>query len=741
MARHDTFFARSAAGPRTRAPRRHARARAIAALLAGLSAQALWAQDSSPAQRITVTGSRGQQPAGIAGFGDLPLSQLPLSASVITRSQLADAGIFSLGDLTRLDAAINDAYNAPGYVNQLAVRGFTLDNRFNVRRDGLPINAETVIPSGNKQAVELLKGTSGLQAGTSAPGGLMNLVVKRPGGRIREAGLGWIQDGTVEATLDLGDRAGTDGLFGWRLNASGARLDPQTFGARGHRGLAAAAVDLRLPGALVEAEFEWSRQSQPSTPGFSLLGDRLPDARTIDPRLNLNNQPWSLPVVFEGRTGSLRVTHDLGAQTEWIVHAMRQRLDTDDRIAFPFGCDAEGRYDRYCSNGSFDLYDFRSEGERRTTDALSTSLRTQGRWGGWQHRLSGGVLWSRHQARFDRQAYNWAGVGTVDGRTVVPAAPDLTDENTNRDERSTELHLQDAVTLTPDTSLWLGARHTRLERESVRTDGSRATRYSQSFTTPWIALSHQLQGQPGGRGTAVYASWGQGVESEVTPNRSRYVNRGEALPALKSRQLELGLKHRAGPWDTRLALFDIERPVWSDIHAGSGVPAQDDCSDADPCVRRADGVARHRGLEAEAEWQQGPVSLRASALWLQARRQGAADTAINGLRPTNVPARSLKLQGAWNLAQVPGLALLAFVTHEGARRVTPDNRVATPGWTRLDLGARWSGPWAGHHWLLRAGLDNATDRRAWQEAPFQYGHAYLYPLAPRTWRLSAETRF
>ena len=36
------------------------------------------------------------------------------------------------------------------------------------------------------------------------------------------------------------------------------------------------------------------------------------------------------------------------------------------------------------------------------------------------------------------------------------------------------------------------------------------------------------------------------------------------------------------------------------------------------------------------------------------------------------------------------------------------------------------------------GVDNIADRRAWQEAPYQFDHAYLYPLAPRSLRISAQ---
>jgi iron complex outermembrane recepter protein len=158
------------------------------------------------------------------------------------------------------------------------------------------------------------------------------------------------------------------------------------------------------------------------------------------------------------------------------------------------------------------------------------------------------------------------------------------------------------------------------------------------------------------------------------------------------------------------------------------------------CTRQRSGTQRHRGLEADAEWSAGAVSLRASAMLLQARVEDALDAAQNGLQPTNVPARTLKLQAAYSLPGVQGLSLLAFVSHEGTRKVTPDNSIGTPGWTRLDLGARYATRWAGLATTWRLGVDNATDRRAWKEAPFQFGHAYLYPLPARQWHASVEVK-
>ncbi|MBL0086559.1 MAG: TonB-dependent receptor [Ideonella sp.] len=693
---------------------------ALAAALAAWPTLAT-AQEVAP-QAVTVTGRSSANAAGIAGFGDVPLYRSPFSATVITTGQLSDAGISGLGDLTRLDAGTTDAYNAPGYWGMLAVRGFTLDPQFNYRRDGLPINAETMLPLTNKQGLELLKGTSGLQAGTSAPGGLLNLVVKRPAGHLRNLSLGWAEQDTRSFAIDLGDG---DAQLGWRVNAEYTHLRPSTFDSRGHRNLLALAVDAQpIQGTLLEAEFEHSAQQQPSTPGISLLGPRLPDAASIDPRTNLNIQAWRLPVVMQGNTGSLRLTQTLSTDLQFSAHAMRQRLGTDDRIAFPFGCSAEDNYTRYCSDGSFDLYDFRSEGERRTTEAMDLAINGKAMLAGMEHRYSVGLLRSRFTARFNRQAYNWVGVGTLDGLSLTPPDPSLSDENTHRDERSNEWRLQDAVSITREASAWFGLRHSALDRRSVRTDGSRATAYTQSFTTPWLALSHAV----GPHGMA-YTSWGEGVESAVAPGRSRYTNAGQALPAMKSRQVEAGYKHHGTALDWNLAAFDIRHPEWIDMGT---------CDVAGSCMRTLDGASRHRGIEADAEWRSGPWSLRGSAMLLKARREGAADASANGARPTNVPGSSLKAQAAFNVAAVPGLALMGFITREGNRMVVPDNSVQTPGWTRIDVDARYTQRLGTNTIVWRAGIDNLANARAWKEAPFQYGHTYLYPLAPRGAHLSAQ---
>jgi iron complex outermembrane recepter protein len=687
------------------------------------------AAQTTELQPITVTG-RATPVVGIGGWGDTPLAKTPLQASVFGSEQLKDGGVQRLSDLTSFDPAVSDAYNAEGYWDFLTVRGYVIDNRFNFRRDGLPINAETSIPLDNKSRIEILKGTSGMQAGTSAPGGLVNYVVKRPlDAPLRSAFVEWRQPGTVTGALDLSQRFGADNAFGVRLTAAAAHLDPQVRSSRGNRHSFALAADWRASTeTLLEAELETSHRSQPSQPGFSMLGDVVPSAG--DPRLSLNNQPWSLPVVFDATTASLRWQQKLGADWRFVAHAARQQLTTDDRLAFPFGCtdpnpapDGTHYPDRYCPSGTFDLYDFRSEHERRRTDALDLSLQGKLRTGPIGHALTVGVQQSRVRNRFERQAYNYVGTGNIEGTLATLPDPSLTDENTNRDERSTELYARDAIAFNEQFTAWLGLRHTRLQRESVRTDGSRPTDYPASFTTPSIALSYAFA-----RDQLVYASWGRGVESNVVPNRSRYTNASDVFTT-KSRQVELGLKGESAAFEWNLAAFDVQRPRTQDFGT---------CDLADTCTTRLDGSAHHRGIEASGAWREGPWSLRGGAQWLRARVEGSAAAALEGQRPTNVPARTVKLQAAYDVHALRGLNLQAGLVHESDRIVLPDNSASIPAWTRFDAALRYETRLAGAQTTWRAGIDNLFDKRAWRESPYQFSHVYLYPLAPRTLRFSVQ---
>ncbi|CAN7643447.1 TonB-dependent siderophore receptor [Pseudorhodoferax sp. LjRoot39] len=706
------------------------RPHALAGAVAVLFASATGAQTTAPTlPTVRVEASQQAPQADITGFGDQPLKELPISATVVDAQALQSSGARRLADLTQFDASVTDAYNSPGYWDYLSIRGFTLDNRFNYRREGLPISAETSIPLDNKERIEILKGTSGIQAGTSAPGGLVNYVVKRPTEKdLRSATVEVSGRGGVLGAIDLGGRFGVDRVFGYRFNVAHETLRPRIDDLDGRRSLVALATDWRVGrDTVVEAEVEWSHKSQPSQAGYSLLGNRL--APVPSPHLNLNNQPWSQPSVFGALTGTLRIEQALNADWRWSAQVGQQRLKTDDRLAYAFGCSAENIWDRYCSDGTFDMSDFRSENEQRRLTAAQVKLKGRLATGSAQHDLAFGVLGSRLRNRFENQTYQPVGIGNVDGTAITPANPVPNDQSTNRDERSLEFSAQDTIRWSPQWTTWMGLRHTRLHRESIRTlldanSEPSPTDYDASLTTPWIAQGYQFADGP-----LLYASYGEGVESHLVPNRSRYLNPGVALPVRKSRQWELGAKGGDDAWNWQLAWFRIVRPMTN----------IDTCSTG--CTGAYDGEAVHQGLEGTLGWRGGPWRLDGGATALDAKRRGSADASLNGTRPVNVPKLVLRGRASYTVASIPGLALDGTVVHEGRRSVLPDASIELPSWTRVDAALRYATKLGGTatHWTL--GVENLFDRRYYKESPTQFGHVYLFTGAPRTLRLAMQADF
>lgn len=696
--------------------------------------------DASTLPSVGVTAAaKRQAKASIAGLGDGPAWQQPVQAQTFSEEMLKDAQVTRLADLTKLDASVTDSYNSVGYWDYLSVRGFTLDNGYNYRREGLPVSAETRFPLENKASLEVLKGTSGLQSGVSAPGGLVNLLVKRPDGRVRSAGVSIDNAGEVRTQIDLGDRFGQQAEFGLRVNAAVAKLNTHFDNTEGHSRLLAAAGDWRLSkDTLIEAEIEHSYTSQPTLAGMSLLGTALPSARAYSRNLNLNNQPWSQPVEMAGTTGTVRWTQTLNSDWKSVVTYGEQHLRMNDRMAFPFGWTdygdpADGNDDAYYYNfkddGTFDLYDYRSENEKRLTRSLKGELIGSVTLAGMRHDLRLEWLRSLYSTDLKPQAYNYAGeMNLSQPYAPQPADPTMNDASPNRWERTTELALQDTIHLAQDWKAWIGLRHTRLNRYSVETDGDKDIRIEQSLNTPWAALGWTFAPK-----TQAYVSWGEGLETKAAPRlmEDALDNSGQVLPALKSRQIELGVKGQyahegvSALWGTNV--FEIRRPQAETV--GN--------------TYQLDGDARHRGVEGFWQGRMGAWGLGGSAMFIDAERRGSQLGGVNGKNPVNVPEHAIKLSGSYTFGAPWVLALQADVVHEGPRWVDATNTLRLPSWTRLDLGVRAVQPLSDQRSVTwRLGVTNAFNKRAWREAPSMFGgHTYLFQMRERTVTASAQIDF
>ncbi|PUE55354.1 TonB-dependent siderophore receptor [Limnohabitans parvus] len=692
------------------------------------SAVALLAVGSAHAQNLAEITITDMAPSQVSGFGDVPLSKAPFSAVSIDQKTLQDIGAQRVSDALRLDASVADSYNSPAYWDMLSVRGYTLDNRYNYRREGLPISAETMISMDNKERIELFKGTSGIQAGTSAPGGLVNYVVKRPPSAkdetIRSVSASYGPGQSSSTGLDLGGRFGQDQTLGYRLNVAYEDLDPYIKNTEGHRKLLALAMDWRItPDSRLEWEIERSERQQFGVNGYSLWDGATGLPPVVDSKTNLTRQSWSVPGIFAATTGSIRFKQNLDGGWLWSTQYGAQQLRTDDRLTFAFGCG--GSCNRFYADGSFDVYDYRSDNERRLTEALQTSLAGQLQLAGLTHNLTFSAMRSRQLDRLQAtQLYSYAGTSTAYGSAVPVQVLDQTYANTNRSEYSTELSVTDRIKLSTQTSVWLGLRHTQSDRSTVSLDPLNPNPKSQNtgFTTPWLALSHEYINGP-----TVYASYGEGVELFAAPNNASYVNAGQFLGVQRSKQIELGAKGKVGnTFSWNAALFHIERPAAYD-YAGERV---------------VDGTQTHKGLDAGLQWSHQQWMLAGQAQWIDARISGALlNTDLNGSKPLNVPSLTLRALVQYRFTDIPGLRTSLRLSHEGSRRVTEDGSINLPSWTTLDFAAHYDTRIDGTRTQWTLAVDNLANHHYWRESPKQFGHYYLYPGAPRTFRVGVKASF
>lgn len=693
-------------------------------------------------QPVTVTGKTAPlldvESADVTGFG-VPLAKSPQSVTVLGADLLSASAAQSLSQVIKLDASLADSYNTTGYIESVSIRGFLLDQSGNFSRNGLITSKDAPIALENKERIEVLKGVAGLQSGVSAPGGLVNHVTKVP---MKEnfvsAALSANDSGGAKLHLDVNQKLGAVGV---RLNLVDEALRTQHDQADGSRQLLSLALATELsPATSVSANLEYHRKRQPSVPGLGLLdrdgdgvGDTLPTG--VDPRLNLNNQSWSQPFEASGTTAEVAINHRLSADWSTRVAVNSQRLDIDDRLAFPDGCSSAANYvyPGLCANGDVDIYDYRSEGERR--NLWSWDARLDGKFKAFGLQQATRLGLNGRSASADlapMQAYNWVGITNIYEPVVLPFDATLTSLNTDSRERALAAYATLTSDLGQSVQSFVGVRSTRLTRSSERSDGSRAVSFEQTVTTPWAGLAWSPS-----PATTLYASWGQGVELEAVPNRpDRFANSGQVLPALKSEQTEIGLKWQTNP---RLLLtaaaFSVDKPYADDVPAAdpAGLPTQ---------VAGAK-TARHRGLELSASGRvDAALSLQASLMALDAKYTQAVDPTLVGQRVTNLPRLKASLFADYKVAALPGLSLNGLATFENGKTVTADGSVELPSSWQLDAGLSYMRRLAGKETLWRFNIENLTNRTFWREAPTTYwGGVYLFPATPRTLRASVTVDF
>lgn len=708
------------------------------AIVQALSANAFAQTSGEAIPEVVITGQKpvAASHAGVGGFSDAPLLETPASITSIGQAQMQELSIRSSTDAMKYDASVGDAYNAVGYAEQFSIRGFKLDNNASYRKDGIVIPGDTQIPLENKERIEVLKGLAGLQAGVAAPGGIVNYVTKRPTDKaLRSATVELSERGTVYGSADLGGRF-EDRRFGYRINAAAERIRSYVRGADGHRNFVSGAFDWQItPDALLQLDADYQHKSQVSAPGFQLIRNEVLPAN-VSPKMLLNDQPWAYPVDTRSTNLGLRFEYKLAPDWQATVSANKHWFKRDDFTAFPYGCsnEGEGFYPGYCTNGDYDVYDYQSTGERKAPWGAQAMLQGRFATGALRHAVTAGAAYSERHDSYGDYVYDFVGSSNIWVNRVVPpvAADRVTGPVSERfSSRERALFAQDIVTLTPQLTLHAGLRHVQVNRNQFTGADTPSAKSDDSFLLPSVALVYSPA-----RDWNVYGSVTHGMEQGgVAPIETAYPN--QVLAPSRSKQFELGVKGAIGQAMTvSAALFQIRKGLeYTDLNQTIIV----DGEAKHPFVRN--GEETHRGFELSAQGQaNADLVYGVSLLALNTQQEGTGTPALDGKRVTNVPAFKSTAWAEYAVPAVSGLKVNGNWQFAGKKAFDPENRVFVPSYNVFGLGASYALKAGVTGVTLRARVDNVLNRFYWRDVTPDLG-GYLFPGAPRTFRVSAQLDF
>lgn len=255
-----------------------------AGLLLGLPLLAVpaYADDADDEKRrnpeIVVTGiaaddSYAPKTAAVAGKSPAPLIEIPQSISVVTREQIEDRNLFTIGEAVQQVTGVTvmpfDGSN-PDY----RARGFVLDYAY----DGVPSTFSSGVPEFDLviyERIEIQRGPTGLFRGAGSPGGTINLIRKRgPADLSMSAALSAGSWNNYRGEFDIGGPVDAAGRL--RVRAVGSLLDRDFFQKKSHtrKYVAYGAVDYDLTptttiGASVSYQHNEADTPQNGQPAFT----------------------------------------------------------------------------------------------------------------------------------------------------------------------------------------------------------------------------------------------------------------------------------------------------------------------------------------------------------------------------------------------------------------------------------------------------------------------------------------
>ena len=695
---------------------------AIALAVTSVHAQTTPASNDRTLEEVRVFGDRKDsfkvENTQTGVFRDTPILEVPMSVNVIPRGVMDAQAAGGLYDVLKNTPGVAKAQLGGSTYDNISIRGLLVENRGNYRLNGsMPIINLIDLPLENKERVEVLKGAAALYYGFVPPSGIVNMVTKRAGSEpVTSVLFKGNQYGEWQAYGDVARRWGEDNQFGIRVNAGLGELRNAVDGFKGDKDLFSVAFDWRItPRWNVKVDYELINKNVIEQAGIAVptVGGRAVLPTKPDPR-KLVSGDWAR---YDARAENLLVRSDYSVTDNmvWTIeagHAVTKR----DRNFSQFQFNAPVATTLNTGAGVLSITPVRNQFYENTyfrTEAVFTGLST----GPLKHELQVGYSSNQRYQNGSTDVARTIAQNLYNPNTVSPNTGTITPNHGPSliDDRG--LYVFDKIAFSEQWHANVGVRFSRYTQYT-----NLKSTYNE--TTPAASLMWRPV-----RNLNVYASYLKGLEDGGTAP-ANVGNAFAILPPAKTRQYEFGAK-----WEAMAGLlltgayFDIDR---------NGAGVRD--TSVTPNLFVPSGLANYRGFEFAAtgeisrEW-----SVYGTAMFMKARQLSAPANLANtvGKTPDNTAERTGSVFAEYRPLWLAGWAFNAGLFYTGPRPVNAANDVFIPGYTTLDIGARYRTRWERKTITLQANLENATDLRYWSTA----GNSLLAVGLPRTLKFSAVVDF
>jgi len=592
--------------------------------------------------------------------GNISLLETAQSVTVIPDTVINEQLATTLGEVLANDASLT-AGSKQRNREVFNLRGFTLSSSNGYLRDGHQHWSHYQQPIETLESIEVIKGPSSILYGQSGPGGLVNMVTKKPtANSIFNLGVDIDQEGSSRLTLDAGGAITEDDSLRYRANLVKQDVTYQREYQNGEqrerkRFLGALVVDYDINDDLL-VSFHYDKTNDKA--GLDTGAWLDDEGNVIGDDTTIRDMSWAFTDI---------TVENYGVDANYVINDSwqmkfgyneqtfeRQRFESAPKKPSGFN---EG--DSYTSKpyDRFDDWQFTTTFIDFTGDFELAGV---------EHNLLVGANYLDYyygQLKVKADSFEYA------ASQAEPLRPDIsytTDDSLYTSEYDYYgIYIQDLITINQAWQVMIGGRYDKQSKEGADNES----------LLPKAGLLYHPNDS-----TTFYASYSEGFEpqSSETINDDEDLSYGMEIDAMTSKQYELGAKWQL--LDDRLlltsAIFDITK---------SGVLVTEYYQD-DSYQTSQVGEQRHKGFEMAA---QGAVTdklfVMTSVMNLDATYEN--DEQYTGKTPVDAPEWSASIWSRYELTE--NFSINAGAFYEGERFADQDNTVVKDAYTRVDVGATY----------------------------------------------------